>query len=311
MAHGFPDWTYSSSAVLPETEEFELWGIGNVSVQNKKIETGKAVKYRNLEFSYSANAGETKSIAFDVEPGFYDAVWFALYSPSGNLGNVTIPRVIFYHEYNNGEHVGMSKAIDDVPKITEVWRENPDKWSLWGPVIIKFTDSKETGMFTHLVALDIKTDAAVSETMSADIILRYASSEITNVVDRPAVERPAVGKFDVAKYFDTDLTVSGYTTLISTPGDYIKVIRLSIRNFSSTDADGSITLYNSLDHTNPLWVTEFIKAHAVSHIDITFPNGVYCNGVEVFCNSSVGAFHVYGCIIMVSTTPNPQVLSVV
>jgi len=140
VAHGFPDWTYSSSAVLPETEEFELWGIGNVLVQNKKIETGKTVQYRNRSFWYSAGAGETRSIGFDVEPGFYDAVWFALYSPSGNLDNITVTRVIFYHDYNNGEHVGMSKAIDNVPKITEVWRQNPGKWSLWGPCVIQFID---------------------------------------------------------------------------------------------------------------------------------------------------------------------------
>jgi len=311
MAHGFPDWTYSSSAVLPETEEFELWGIGNVSVQNKKIETGKAVKYRNLEFWYSAGAGETIQIGIPVEPGLYDALWLALYSPSGNLSNVTIPTVAFYHDYNNTEHVGMSFSINDVPLVTEGWRQNPNKWNLWGPVIMKFSETKETGIFTDGLGIFIRTGVAVSETMSADIILRYAASEVTNVVGRPAIESPAVGKFDQPIYFRQSIERTGYTTLIDAPGDYLKVVRLTVENYSSDSLTNRVVLYNSLDGSNPLWLTDTISGHSVEQIDVTFPNGIYCNGVQTYCNSTAGLLAIYGCIVKVSTTPNPQVLSVV
>jgi len=147
--------------------------------------------------------------------------------------------------------------------------------------------------------------------MSADIILRYASSEITNVVDRPAVERPAVGKFDQPLYFRQNIERTGYTTLIGAPGDYLKVIRLTVENYSSDSLTSGVVLYNSLDGSNPLWLTDTISGHSVDQIDMTFPNGIYCNGVQTYCNSTAGLLHIYGCIVKVSTTPNPQVLSVV
>jgi hypothetical protein len=235
----------------------------------------------------------------------YDRVTVYVESPNGSLGHLGFAVQQLREDINNKVWYNSSGFGSMVPD-PGCSSDDSTRYMWYTPVEITPARPFSLPLIAGLNTI------AINETFTVVVVARYATSRIDNLSSNPAQQQPAQGSYDTPLYINQNTSASAWTTLIAAAGNYIKQIRLSVSNYGTLSVP-SFLLCNSLGNSiaNILYAGGALPAGASVQIDISIPNGIYCNGLQLYDSAAYGFLTIQGMVVQSSATPASRVATIV
>lgn len=307
-----PDFTGSITVNDGNPQEVNWTATGPVTVANEILQTGPGPTIGPNSLSVNVSSGGSINIGSDVPPGIYDQAFILLYSPGGNLGNITI---------GSGQ-IRLSAIVSGGPAIwwgfnavgaaSGQGNDNSDECQIYGPIDIPTATSTGIPLPMSYFLAFAQTSVAINETMQYMIFLRYASKRITNISSDPGQIQTAQGEYDTITPFSITVN-AGATGTILAAGNYVKQLRLTVQQtaangttgytvsvvFGSTDID-----YCAIPASSPALTILLRDEYNFG------PDGAYNQGISVSNASGAPPLTISGFVVTSSVTPASKVSSV-
>ena len=143
--------------------------------------------------------------------------------------------------------------------------------------------------------------AISSGSVDATIQNATLNSQIVNLSTEPVQAKPAIGVYDSANIINA-FPVGGTRLLVLPAGNYLSKVRLSVWYFGSNQGNRSVFLQKNTDTI----YADFIDFAKALQIDIDFgTNGVYNNGIWIYCDGVGSYLQVTGVVCTSANTPRP------